>query len=197
MTERSRLTGPIEPGLSPRTIGEALGTEQVEETVLPVTTLEIDFSTALSTAAGQNPQVLFASARIHESLARWHAARVLWLPSLRAGVSYNKHEGTLQASSGRIEDLSRSALNTGLGVGSVGAGSPTVPGVQAQFHVADAVFQPKITASAAVANEHAATAVTNDLLLDTSLAYLQLLRSKQGGSDRPTKLFGMRKNWPS
>lgn len=169
----------VNSALSPRTLGEALGTERVEEVVVPPTTLDIDFSMALATAAGQNPQVQFASARIQESLARWDAARVLWLPSLRAGVSYNKHEGTLQNTSGQIQDVSRSSLNTGLGLGSVGAGSPAVPGIQARFHVADALFQPKIAACGAIADEHAATTVTNDLLLDTSLAYLQLLRSKQ------------------
>jgi outer membrane protein TolC len=51
--------------------------------------------------------------------------------------------------------------------------------VAAQFHASDAVFQPKIAGYAASARSAAATATTNDTLLATALAYLDLLRATQ------------------
>jgi hypothetical protein len=51
----------------------------------------IDLTTALQLTAGQNPQVAFAQQRIEEAFAQLQAAQVLWVPSLRAGVNYNKH----------------------------------------------------------------------------------------------------------
>ena len=97
--------------------------------------------------------------------------------SIRAGVSYNHHDGTLQASPGQVIDASRSSLQAGLGAQAVGAGSPTVPGVAAEFHTSDAFFQPKIAAHTASARNAATEATTNDTLLATALAYLDLLRA--------------------
>lgn len=106
--------------------------------------LDVDLPSILASVAGGNPQVAFARQRYAEAYARLESARVLWLPSLRAGVSYNKHEGNLQASSGVVEEVSRSALNAGLGVQSIGAGSPIVPGIIANFRTTDAIFQPRL-----------------------------------------------------
>ncbi len=75
---------------------------------------------ALAAVSGQNPQVAYANARICESFAQAQAARVLWLPSIHAGLSYDNHSGTLQAENGDVSDLSRSALQAGLGMGAVG-----------------------------------------------------------------------------
>ena len=66
-------------------------------------TAPIDLATALELAAGQNPQVLFAQQRIREAAAQLQQADALWLPSLRAGVNYNKHEGRLQDVEGVVE----------------------------------------------------------------------------------------------
>ena len=140
---------------------------------------DIDFSTALSLVSGNNPQVAFARERINEAFAQWQAVKVLWLPSIRTGISYNKHEGQLQNSTGRILDVSRSSLQSGLGVGSVGTGSPPFPGLSVRFHFADAIFGPLIAQRTVAARKHAATATNNDLLLDAALAYLELLRAVQ------------------
>jgi outer membrane protein TolC len=139
----------------------------------------LDLSSALEMAGGQSPQIAFAAARYRESYAQFLAARTLWLPSLRAGISYNRHDGPLQASDGLIVDPHRSSLMTGLGTNAIGAGAPMVPGVMATFHAADALLQPKIAAHAAWGRHAAVTAATNDTLLETALAYLELLRSSQ------------------
>ena len=138
-----------------------------------------DLTQVLASVDRNNPRIGIAGERYREAYARLAAARALWLPSIRAGASFNKHEGTLQASNGGVADNSRTALNAGLGVQAIGAGSPIVPGVFANFHLRDAVFQPKIADHRAQATLEASRTVTNDLRLSAALAYLELLRAKQ------------------
>jgi len=139
----------------------------------------IDMSTALMLTAGRSPQVAFANARIEESRAQMDRAESLWLPSLRAGANYNKHEGRIQDVAGKVIETSRGSFYSGFGANAVGAGSPGVPGLLAQFHVSDAVFQPRITQQTMRARDANARAAVNDSLLATSLAYVQLLRASQ------------------
>jgi outer membrane protein TolC len=54
-----------------------------------------------------------------------------------------------------------------------------IPGLVAQFHTTDAIFQPKIASHGLCARQAATEAATNDALLATALAYLELLRSNQ------------------
>ena len=171
---------PTNATFQPRTVQEALQPPAIlEDTELAPPTIDLDLTGALAMAGGQSPRIAFAAARYREAYARLESARTLWLPTIRAGVSYNHHDGRLQASDGSVLDASRSSLQSGLGVQAVGAGSPAVPGVVTQFHSSDAWFQPKITGFAASAQNAAATAVTNDTLLATALAHLELLRATQ------------------
>lgn len=139
----------------------------------------IDLSTALMLTAGRSPQVAFANARIEESRAQLDRADSLWMPSLRAGANYHKHEGRIQDVAGTVIETSRGSFYSGVGAGAVGAGSPAIPGILAQFHVTDAVFQPRIAQQSMRARNANARAATNDSLLATSLAYVQLLRASQ------------------
>jgi outer membrane protein TolC len=141
--------------------------------------INLDLADALSMVGGQSPQIAYASARYREAYARLEAARVLWLPSIRAGVSFNHHDGPLQETGGNVLDVSRSSLQSGLGTRAVGSGTPAVPGVVAEFRATDALYQPKIAAHATAARSAASRAVTNDMLLAASLGYLDLLRSVQ------------------
>lgn len=139
----------------------------------------LDLAGVLQLAEQRNPQVAFARERIQEAYAQLDRAEVLWLPSIRAGVNYNKHEGAIQDVAGTVFNTSRGALYTGFGANTVGAASPTVPGLYANFHLADAIFQPAIAGHAAAARQQSAQAATNDLLLEATHAYLELLRSEQ------------------
>ena len=159
--------------LAPRTIQEALNPPvKAASAEADTTTIDLDLTGALSLATGQNPQIEFAAAKYREAYARLEAAYALWLPSLRAGVSFNHHDGTLQTAGGSVIDASRSSFQQGLGVGAVAAGSPAVPGVSSQFHSADAGFQPIIAEHSASAHDAAMQVTTNDTLLATALAYL-------------------------
>src|SRR5439155_18431221 len=92
---------------------------------------------------------------------------------------YNQHEGRLQQVAGDNITASRGAAFDGFGANAVGASSPAIPGVYAYFHTADAIYQRQITGYALQAREFQGTAVTNDQLLETALAYLTLLDAQQ------------------
>jgi outer membrane protein TolC len=140
----------------------------------PITLLAV-----LEAVDRENPNVNLARMRVEEAYAQWDRADALWLPSLRAGLNYNKHEGRIQDVLGNNVETSRGAFYSGLGANAVGAGSPAVPGVYANFHLSDAVFQPRIASEVTAAREANAEAVTNDYLLQAAQAYLELLRATQ------------------
>ena len=139
----------------------------------------LDLTTAMRLAGEQNPQIAIAQAQIRHALALEEAADTRWLPSLRAGVGWNRHEGTLQDTTGNVIESNRNSLYSGFGAGAVGAGSPAVPGLQANFNLADALYRPLAARQARQAREHAAAAALNDTLLGVCLGYLELLRSEQ------------------
>lgn len=171
---------PIESETRPRTTAPAPETSNsLDVAGPPPSDTELTLTDALALAGGQSPRIAFAAARYRESYARLESARTLWLPSIRAGISYHHHDGNLQASNGNIVNVNRSSMQAGLGINAVGAGTTVVPGIAAQFHTTDALFQPRIAAHAASAQQAATDAVTNDTLLDTALAYLELLRATQ------------------
>jgi len=139
----------------------------------------LDLASVLMLADGQNPQVGLARERIAEAYSQVKRADVLWLPSLRAGMNYNLHEGSIQDVAGNVFNTNRSAAYGGLGAGNLGAGSPSVPGLLANFHLTDAIFQPKIARHQASSRQFAATAARNDILSDSAIAYLELLRAER------------------
>ena len=141
------------------------------------TAYAIDLPGALAMTNAINPLVAFMLERVNEADAQAQRASVLWLPSLRAGVNYNEHEGRIQDVAGRIIETSRGSVYTGLGAQAVGAGSPAVPGVFASFHVADALFQPEIADQERCSRSQAAQAAEHDAWLQTVLGYLELLRT--------------------
>jgi outer membrane protein TolC len=138
----------------------------------------LSIGNVLHLADAQNPNVAMARERINEAYARVERAETLWLPSLRAGLNYNHHEGSIQDVAGKVFNTTRSSFYGGMGANAVGAGSPAVPGVVAQFHLTDAIFQPKIATHQAAARQFGATATRNDTLRDAAVAYLELVRAE-------------------
>ncbi|MBT4866208.1 MAG: TolC family protein, partial [Planctomycetaceae bacterium] len=141
--------------------------------------IQLNLPTALSMVGGDHPAVGFAQWRVQEAYATLDRAKVLWLPSIQPGFSFHKHDGNYQASNGGIVDVHRNSFQYGLGAGSTGAGTTPRPGVVARFHLADAIFQPKISEKTAWARSHGANGVVNRQLLKVASAYLDLLDAKQ------------------
>lgn len=139
----------------------------------------LNLPTVLSRVDSRHPAVGVAQWRVQEAYARLAQSRVLWLPSINAGFSFHRHDGNYQASDGTIVDVNRNSFQYGLGMGATGAGTTPRPGVVARFHLADAIFQPKVTEKTAWARSHAARAVTNQQLATAATAYVDLLNAHQ------------------
>jgi outer membrane protein TolC len=174
-TSRPEVVIPAES--SPPDTTEAM--PEAPTNVSPSEPQSIDLSTALALTAGRSPEVAWAKARIEESRARLSQADALWLPSLRLGMNINHHDGRIQDVAGTVIETSRSSLYGGLGAAAVGAGSPAVPGLQAQFRLSDAVFQPRIQRQTLSARTAAARAASHDSLLATALAWVRLQKAAQ------------------
>jgi outer membrane protein TolC len=153
------------------------GPEPVAPADRPV--LAVDLPTALALADSRNPRVALAREQIREAYALQRSAEVLWLPSIRGGANYYKHEGAIQAVDGTVFNTSRGAFFAGSGAGIYGAGPPIVQGVVSSFHFSDALFRPLAARQFARAQGAAARATANDMLFEVSLAYLELLRAAQ------------------
>jgi outer membrane protein TolC len=142
-----------------------------------VTTMNLP--SALAMVSGEHPVVGFARWRVQEAYAQLQSAEVMWLPSIQSGFSFRKHDGNYQAIDGSIVDVDLNSFHYGLGVGATAAGTPTRPGLVAEFHLADAIFAPQVAEKTAWARGHAASAVLNQQLLNAALAYLELLDAHQ------------------
>ena len=150
-----------------------------ESTIIPPNATLMNLPTALSMVGGKHPAVGLAQWKVQEAYADLEQAETLWLPSIRVGFSFHKHDGNYQASNGDIVDVNRSSLQFGLGAGATGAGTTPMPGLSAQFHLADAIFAPEIAQKTAWATCHAEKAAVNLQLRDVALAYVDLLKAHQ------------------
>ncbi|MFG0266018.1 MAG: TolC family protein [Rhodopirellula sp. JB055] len=167
-------------GLSPEPMVVESFEQPVEVGMLATDSVQMNLPTALAMIDAQHPAVGLAQWRTREAYAELDQAKVLWLPSIQAGFSFHRHDGNYQSSNGDIVDVNRNSFQYGLGAGATGAGTTnTRPGLVAQFHLADAIFQPKIAEKSAWARSHAAAGVLNQQLLDAAMAYTELLEAHQ------------------
>lgn len=150
---------------------------------------QLSLGNILYLADVQNPNIALARERINEAYARVEQADTLWLPSIRSGLNYNHHDGAIQDVAGRVFNTSRSSFYGGMGAGAVGAGSPIAPGLLAQFHLTDAIFQPRIASHQASSRQYGAAATRNDALRDAAFAYLELVRAEQDRAIAQQALF--------
>ncbi|TWU47258.1 Outer membrane efflux protein [Rubripirellula tenax] len=141
--------------------------------------IDMNLPSALAMIGGSHPAVGVAQWRVREAYATLARAEALWLPSIQGGLSFHRHDGNYQASDGSIIDVNRNSFQYGLGTGATGAGTTPRPGLVAQFHLADAIFQPEIAEKTAWAQSHAASAVVNRQLLTAANAYIDLLDAHQ------------------
>lgn len=169
----------VDVTVPPKPASNDASTEASQNSATAPTGYSIDLASAIQLAAGQNPNVAFARERINEAYAQHARAEALWLPSIRAGANWNKHEGRIQDVAGNVFNTSRGSYFGGLGANAVGAGSPTVPGITAAFHLTDAIHQPQITEHAAASRQYSASAAEQEVMLQAATAYLEVLRANQ------------------
>lgn len=176
-------------------LAESLAVSQ-ESPAVPLNAVQMNLPSVLATIDGRHPIVGFAQWRVREAYAEFLQAKTLWLPSIRVGFGFHRHDGNYQASNGQIVDVDRNSFQYGLGVGATGAGTTAQPGLLAQFHLAEAIFQPKVTQKTAWARGHAANAARNRQLMTSAVAYYELVnayQSKQILNESRSRLQGLAK----
>ncbi|MCI0640836.1 MAG: TolC family protein [Gemmataceae bacterium] len=142
----------------------------------------IDLPTALRLAGASNLQIALASERVQEAQARLAGARAAWLPSLSAGIGYNKHDGQIQDTRGQVIEVSRGSFFVGGGPALGGSALTGATGGPARlvvdFSLADGLFAPLVERQLVRASDSARTATFNDTLLQVAIAYLGLARAQ-------------------
>ena len=141
----------------------------------------IDLANALALGGASNLTIRLAREKICEAYADYLRARVAWLPSLRLGIGYNKHDGRLQATEGSVIEAGRNSLfvggGAGLGTAPLAAGASGPGRLFVNLSVADAIFEPMIACRLWHAESAAEDAVMNDELLGVAEAYFSLVEA--------------------
>jgi outer membrane protein TolC len=138
----------------------------------------IDLAAALKLAGVENPDILIARQRVVLADAVRQRAAAMILPNINAGMNFDGHNGNLQQSTGNILNVNRDALYVGLGAGAVGSGTVTVPGIQYNLNVSQAIFGALIARQVVAVRQFDSIAVQNDVLLQVATAYVGLLRAE-------------------
>jgi outer membrane protein TolC len=182
-----QLPDPAEPGTSD-------GDEAESTPGFP-----IDLPTALRLAGANNLHIALAAERVEEALAKAQASRAKWLPSLNAGVTYNKHDGRIQATEGTVIEANRGSLFVGGGVGLGGAplngGSGGPPRLFVDMSVADLLFEPLAARQMVDAAAASQSAIFNEKVLEAAIAYQRLVYAqamiaiRQEAVDNATRLL--------
>jgi outer membrane protein TolC len=130
---------------------------------------------SLALAGVENPVIGMAEQAIQVSRADQLQARVLLLPNVNVGSSYHLHNGPLQASFGGIRKVDRDNVLYGLGVNTVAAETIKIPGLLISTHLGNALYEPLIARQVVENRRFTFAATRNQVLLDVSTAYLELL----------------------
>ena len=138
----------------------------------------IDLASALQLGGVQNPEILLARERVTEAVALRQLAAAQFLPTLNAGTNLDQHTGTLQQSNGTILSVNRDSLYLGLGSDAVGAGTVNIPGLVWSGNVSTVIFQNLAARQIVRQREFASQAARNQILLQVTAAYVDLLRAE-------------------
>lgn len=138
----------------------------------------IDLTSALQLAGVQNPDLNVARTRILEAAAQRQLAAAYFLPSINPGFDYDSHSGVLQQSNGNILSLNRSTVYVGAGSYAVGSGTVNIPGVYYAGNIGVGAFSYLASKQTVVQREFETVAVRNQVLLQVTEAYSELLRAE-------------------
>lgn len=123
----------------------------------------IDLPTVLRLVNANSPTIGFARERVAAAVARQDRAEVAWLPTLTAGLTYNRFDGQTQNSRGEVFGVSRSNL--------FASGGPTL-----RVDPSDAIFDQLVARRLTAAERSAASQTVIDAQLDSVLTYLDLVQ---------------------
>ena len=126
----------------------------------------------------QNPDLNIARTRILEAVALRQLAAAYFLPSINPGMNYDSHAGNLQQSDGNILSINRSAVYVGAGGNAVGSGTVTIPGVFLSENIGQGIFAYLSARQTVRQREFETIAVRNQVFLQVTWAYSELLRAE-------------------
>jgi outer membrane protein TolC len=138
----------------------------------------IDLTTALNLAGVQNPDLNVMRTRVVEAAAMRQLAAAYFLPSINPGMNYDSHTGNLQQSDGNILSVNRSAVYVGAGSNAVGSGTVSIPGVYLAENIGLGIFNYLASRQTVRQREFETLAVRNQVFLQVTWAYSELLRAE-------------------
>jgi len=172
----------VQPSVSPRLTPQDPLSIAATQPALAAGIYPIDLANALGLGGADNLQVRLARTRLFQAQAKHLQAKTLWLPSLRLGLGYNKHDGRLQETQGNVIEVERNSLfyGGGFGLGNTplpgGAGGP--PRLFVNLSLADAYFKPLAACQEVAAHGAAERVATNDSLAEIAIGYHSLLEAE-------------------
>jgi outer membrane protein TolC len=113
----------------------------------------------------RNLDVAIFLARVEAATARLTQARLTAVPSVRVGTTEDRHQGTIQETSGNVVDIDRASRFRGVTAG-VG------------IDIADAIFRPLVARQSRAAIVAAATANRQQVLMQVASAYVRLVQAR-------------------
>jgi outer membrane protein TolC len=138
----------------------------------------IDLNSTLRLAGVENPNLNLARQRVVEAVALRQLAAARFLPTINAGTSYDNHNGNLQQSNGNVISVNRSSVYVGAGANAVAAGTVNIPGVFLSGNIAEGVYGYLVARQIVREREFTSLAVRNQVFLQVTLAYSDLLRAE-------------------
>jgi outer membrane protein TolC len=135
----------------------------------------IDLPTALRLADDQNPEIAVARVAIMAATAEQLASYSILLPTLNGGPTYHAHSGNLLRSTGQVLNVSSQSFYVGAGARTWAAETLAIPGVNIYAALTDAIYRPLAANQAVIGARFQAAATANDVLLDVSTRYIELL----------------------
>lgn len=140
--------------------------------------MPIDLPSALRLAGNQNGAIMIAYERTLAMIAVRQLAAARALPNLNGGANFDGHSGNLQQANGNILNVNRDALYVGAGANAVAAGTVSVPGIQYNLNLSDSIYAFAASKPAINRARYLQRATSNDLQMQVSVAYGNLLRAE-------------------
>ncbi len=174
--------GPVPPEKS-RDIADGVGSDGVGFDDAAPEAYPVDLASVLALGGADNLQIQLVRERVQEAQLNLDKASLMWVPSLRAGIGYNRHDGRLQATEGEVIDAGRNSLFAGVGAGlgsaSLAGGASGPARLVVDLSLADVWFEKLAQRQMFGAAVAAQDATYNDTLLAIAVAYFD--RVEAGG----------------
>lgn len=138
----------------------------------------LTLAAALSQAGVANPTIGIALQAVQVAQAQRLLADILLVPNVNVGSNYGEHTGPIQASFGAIRKVDRQTLDYGFGTYVDAANTVKIPGLLITTPIVDAIFSPRFARYVVSNRQLAATATRNNIFLDVSTAYLDLMEAE-------------------